>query len=70
MADAGPQLTDRLTGAAAPKSKRSQSDFNMGLAPKFGKTEIKNDLMGVVEEDEEEVDRSQGSRNQSMTASI
>lgn len=26
--------------------------------------------MGVVEEDEEDVDRSQGSRNESVTASI
>jgi hypothetical protein len=44
----------------------------MGLAPKFGGADKgrSTDLMGVVEEDEEDVDRSQGSRKPSITASI
>jgi len=42
-------------GNKAAAAKRSQSDFNLALAPKFGdkKTARKNDLLsGIIEEDD------------------
>jgi hypothetical protein len=51
-----------MTGGASKKAKRSQSDFNMNLAPKFGAGEAKKkELMsGILEEDENATEDAEG----------